>query len=429
MSPLNPYLLKKREQYAALQSTIDNIQTRAADESRELTPEELRSIKDQVEASKAIYAEIELLTDQENRSAAVGDMNANLRDAGKSAPKAGLFTNATPRDPGHYRSTEQGGSESFFGDLLRAKIDGNASSQMRLDEHSTFMRANQTTATVPGVVPPVWLVDEFTKMSQQQRALANAVRNVSIPDARPFSLPGQTATTVVATQASENTALAAGDAYAATAVTVTPTTIVGKEVVSRQLLDASNPVIDGIILADLTRSYNAQTEINLGTAIRAVGSAATATLANFILSTNANFAYDLAINAEIAIRKGLLENPTAIFCDYDMYGVLLKLKDTSGKPLVVNPAVNPTNVDGVGTATNDGWFAGLPLVVSQGMDPGAHFWASVVAAQYVLLFESPGMSFRYEEVAGPQSIQLGLWKYQATAIRQGTRAVSNIDVT
>lgn len=426
---MNPYLLKKREQYNALQSTIDGIQTRAAEESRELTAEELRSIKDQVEASKAIYAEIELLTDQENRSAAVADLGANLRGGDKPAPKAGFGNTVTPRDPGHYRSVTEGGDQSFFGDLLRAKVEGNAASQLRLSEHNDFMRVNQTTATVPGVVPPVWMVDQYTTMSQQQRAIANTVRNVPILDARPFSLPGQTATTVVATQASENTALTAGDAYAATPVTVTPTTIVGKEIVSRQLLDASNPVIDGLILSDLTRSYNAQTEVNLGTALRAVGSAATATLANFILSTNANFAYDLAINAQIAVRKALLENPSAIFVDYDMYGVLLKLKDTAGRPLVVNASVNPTNVDGVGTATNDGWFAGLPLVVSQGMDPGAHYWASVAAAQYVLLFESPGMSFRYEEVGGPQSIQLGLWKYQAIAIRQGTRAVSNIDVT
>lgn len=425
---MNPYLARKREAYAALQSTIESIQTRAAAEDRDLTAEELRSIKDQAEAGKAIVSEIELLTDQENRSAAVADLGASLR--GGNAPATAAFGNAvTPRDPGHYRSVEQGGDQSFFGDLLRAKVEGNASSILRLSEHNDFMRVNQTTATVPGVVPPVWMVDQYTVMSQQQRALANAVRNVSIPDARPFSLPGQTATTVIATQASENTALAAGDAYAATAVTVTPSTIVGKEIVSRQLLDASNPVIDGIILADLTRSYNAQTESNVGAALRAVGSATTGTLANFISSTNAAFAYDLTVDAEIAVRKALNENPNFIGVDYDMYGVLLKLKDTAGRPLVVNAAVTPTNVDGVGSPTGDGWFAGLPLVVSNGMDPGAHYWASVVAGQYVLLFESPGMSFRYEEVNGPQSIQLGLWKYQATAIRQGTRAVKNIDIT
>lgn len=434
METANPYLTALRSKYAAIDSTVRAMQTRAVEENRDLTEEETRSIASQVEAGEKLYKEIELLTEQENRSAAVAGMAAKIAgDAAANAPQSrGLGAKTQARDPGHYRSAEDGGQRSFFSDLARVSVLQDDEAKARLDEHAKYMRA-QTTAGIAGVVPPKWLSDLYTEMAQQGRALADAVANYTITDARPFSLPGQTATTTVANQAAENDPIVAGDDYDAATVTVTPTTVVGKEAVSRQLVDASTPAIDQILLADLTRAYNAEIERRLGVAIRAVGTPLTTELAGFQDIAGADFGHDLAINAGMAVRKGLKNlRPTFFALDIDLFGEYLKLKDADGRPVVVSSQVAVNSIGEAGL-TDDGRIAGIRNVVSDGMEPPspneANMAGAMVHGPSVILFESPGMRFKYEEQMGPETIVMGIWRYAAIAVRNGSLAVKNILVT
>lgn len=419
---MNPYLLKLRERFNALGAGIAELQTRATTEERDLTEAELDSIKGRAAEAEKLRAEIEILTEQESRAQAVNTMAATL-DAARKAT-----VTATDRDPGHYRAATDGGRHSFFADLLRAKSDPSGEAATRLREHTDHARA-ETTASLPGIIPPKWLSDLYTTMGQQDAALWNKIAHYPLADARPFSLPAQTGLTTVTTQSAENDPLADGNGYNAAAVTVTPVTIVGQETISRQLLDAASPGIDQLILDDLQRSYVAQRENRIGAAIRAIGTPLTVSYGDFSNPAAAGYAHDLVVDAAMFVRKGLLMRPTFLGVDYEAFAALLKLKDEAGRPLVVGSAMGPMNAIGTGTLVADGMFAGLEIAVSEGMNPvadAADMGLAVVHGPSVVGFESPGMTFRYEEKAGPESIVLGLWKYFAVAVRQSTRAVKNI---
>ncbi len=420
---MNPYLAKLIERHASLNAGIVDLQTRASEEGgRDLTEVELESVKNRSAEATKLFSEIQLLTEQESRAAAVAAMATTLGEAQKSA------TTAKDRDPGHYRSAEEGGKFSFFADMFNARSDQGSDAAQRLRQHADHMRA-ETTASLPGVVPPKWLADLYTTMGQQDAALWNAIAKYPLTDARPFSLPGQTGVTAVTTQSAENDPLTDGNAYNAAAATITPVTIVGRETISRQLLDASNPTVDQLILDDLQRSYVAQRENRIGAAIRAVGTNLVASFADFSDPTADTFAYDLVVDAAMFVRKGLYMRPTFLGVDYDAFGALLKLKDGDGRPLVIDTPYGPMNVAGLASLMADGTFAKLPIVVSEGMNPtadAADYGLAVVHGPSVVGFESPGMTFRYEEVSGPESIRVGLWKYFAVAVRQSTRAVKNI---
>lgn len=433
----NPYLENLRSRYSALQTSVSELQTRASAEKRDLSDDELRTVKSQIEAGQKAFAEIELLTEQENRTASVNEMAAKL--AVRTEEVRSISISATPRDPGHYRKASDGGQNSFFADMYRSQKMGDGASARRLQENSDALRAHQTYATEPGVIPPVWLSDEYTTIKQQGRVVSSVVRNVPLADARPFSLPGQTASTTTGTQGGENVALTAGDAYASAAVSITPTTIVGSEIISRQLLESSTPAIDQLILADLVESYNTQVEGLVTTAIKGVGSLLTgAVIAGtaFAAPTNAQSAYVTAVQLQAAVYKARFLRPDYIAMDHDLFAVILGMVDTTGRPLLSNPLAtaqgqNVTGNGGIGGSVTDGWLAGVPILVSEGMFiDGTHNGIAAMRSQDVILFEKAGPSlFRFEEVQGPQSIVLSLWNYAAVAVRQGTRSVKNASIT
>jgi hypothetical protein len=145
---MNPYLTRKREQAKAIKDTIDGLQTRAAEENRDLTEEELRSIDEQSTTYKAMVAEIESLTDVETRSRKVSELAASLEDGG-AEERTTSNAEAKDRDPGHYRSAEKGGTRSFFGDLYRAKM-GDREADRFLVEHNQAMRAQSDRSSVTG---------------------------------------------------------------------------------------------------------------------------------------------------------------------------------------------------------------------------------------------------------------------------------------
>lgn len=78
----SPYLTKKVEQYNGLRAEIVGHQTRAASEDRDLTDEELRSIRDASAKADPLYKEIVELQEEQTRSDAVAQTAARI-DAGR----------------------------------------------------------------------------------------------------------------------------------------------------------------------------------------------------------------------------------------------------------------------------------------------------------------------------------------------------------
>lgn len=425
---MNPYLKRLREQYDAIRTNIEGLQTRAADGNRDLTEDELRSVTEQGETAKTLAKQIEDLTEIETRSAKVAELAASLpAESNGSTERRTSSTTAQDRDPGHYRSEKDGGKNSFFGDLYHSKTNGDEQAATRLREHT---RALTTGAQGPGIVPPKWLTDEFELLARQGRGLANAVRNIPLgDDPRPITLPKQITGTdaVVAEQASENTAVGGADAWDSDVDTVTPKPTAGKQTVSRQMVDMSSPAIDQLIYGDLIAVYNDKVETKVGAAVLAGGVALTALANEAAFSTGA---HDSVVDLAIAVR-GARKLPADILAmTVNRYGKFLKLKDTTGRPLIPMDSAGPMNVIGAGSVAVDGRIDGLGVIATDGMGAGGYpdTYAAVRASD-VVLFESNMLRFRFEEVAGPESIVLGIWGYTAVIVRQGTKPIRRIAVT
>lgn len=454
---MNPYLAAQRQKYDALRESIEGLQQRAVDEDRDLTEDELRSVNDQAEAAKALAATIQNLTEIEQRNLQVADFGAKLIQAASDAGHQGAneqgktrpvgHAQTKDRDPGHYRSD---GGHSFFGDLFHARTLQDADALKRLTEHN---RALDMAGEGPGVIPPVWMSQEFAEMARQQRKVANAVRNIPLANAAPLSMPKQTGGTDdnVLDQtsnggsegshpSSSGTNLWDVDSYDTAVDTVSPTAIAGAQLVSRQMLDSSNPAIDALIFGDLTSAYNLKIEAKVVAAMVTAASTAVATYAteaawtaglDAAAESPAVYVIDAITDAAIAVRTARKLPADILIASVARYASLLKIKDASGRPLVPAASAGLSNVVGRGNVAVDGFLdtANLSILATDGVP--ATYPESVVAARALdtILFESPMLRFRYEEPNGPEVIRLGIWAYAATYVKYAGSSTKRIVIT
>lgn len=430
---MNVYLTRKREQYDQLRASIEGFQTRAADEQRDLTEDELKSVTEQGDQARKLADEITSLSEIETRNRAVASLADSLGDATEKG-RTTSTTTTRDRDPGHYRSEKDGGRNSFFADLYRSRSQGDEDAGRRLAEHS---RALTTGSNGPGVVPPHWLTEEFELLARQGRSLANAVRNIPLgDDPRPITLPKQTVGTdaVVAEQAAENNAVAGTDAWDSDVDTVVPKPTAGKQTVSRQMIDMASPAIDQLIYGDLLAVYNDKIEAKVGAALIAAAGTAVTTFANeaaFTGTLPAVPAYDAVIDTSLAVWNARKRPADLLAMTVNRWGKFKKLKDADGRPLIPASTAGPMNVIGVGNVLAAGQLDALGVIASDGIGSGSAYPESVLAlrASDTLLFESNVTRFRFEEVSGPESIVLGIWAYSAVIVRQSGKSVKRFVVT
>ena len=446
----NIYLARKREEYEGLRTSIEGLQTRAAEANRGLTEDELRSIGEMKAQGDKLFAEIETLTDIELRSASVRDMQSKITAAMRGADgsgnqggnagsasdtelrSAGRTTGgatANDRDPGHYRSLQQGGKHSFFGDLYNARERGDSDAATRLAEHN---RALATGGAGSGIVAPKWLTDEYAGLARQGRVLANLVRNIPLgDDPRPMTLPKQTAGTdaEVTEQAAENDPIEDDDAFDTDVDTVTPKPTAGSQIVSRQMVDMASPAIDLLIYGDLLSAYNLKVEKKLGTAVIAVGTALPASEGAGVPVTDPAHYARVLVKAAIAVRNARKLPATIAAMSVNRWGEFIDLTDTTGRPLVTGQGDAPQNILGSAdlSSLDGGRYKGLQLAPTDGIALDDRF--AVLRAADVLLFESNVMRFRYEQPLGPESIKMGIWAYTAVLIRYGTASVKRVEIT
>lgn len=450
----NPFLVAQRKKFEGLRASIQEIQDRAVKDERDLTEDELRSITDFAGQADTVGKQIEQIVDVETRSSKVADLAASISDAadadGHDTGDTGQQLDGTrskadddkqgdqtrsrrakvttrDRDPGHYTRSS---SNSFFGDIYKAKDQGDDEAARRLVEHN---RALTTGSQGPGVVPPHWLTEEFDLLARQGRALANAVRNIDLgDDPRPLTLPKQTAGTdnVVAEQTNENDPVSGTDAWDSDVDVVTPKPTAGKQIVSRQMLDMSSPAIDQLIYGDLISVYNLKVETKVGTAVIAAAGAAVTTFANEAAFAAAGVATDSVVDLGLAVRDARKLPATILAMGTRRWGKFKKLKDSTGRPLIPSGSGGPMNVFGIGTVAADGVIEDYPAIVTDGMGTTGYPESYVaMRASDTLLFEGTTMRFRFEEQAGPESVVLGIWAYTAVIVRQAGKSVKRVVVT
>ncbi len=430
---MNPYLARLREQYEALRSGIEGLQTRAATENRDLTETELTSVRTQGETAATLATQITELTEIETRHAAVANLAGAVADdtAGgtqtrteQSGTRVGTTTR--DRDPGHYR---QDGRHGFFADLFAARSLQDETAIRRLVEHN---RALDMATEGPGVIPPVWMTSEFAELARQQRRVAAAVRNIPLTSAAPISMPKQTAgTDAVVLEQAENAATTFTDAWDSGVDTVSPLATAGGQKVSRQMLDSGNPAVDSLIYGDLIAAYNSKVEAKVVAAMITAAGAATVTYATEAAFTTALGNLDLSddiIDTATAVRVARKLPADVLVSGVARYGDLLKMKDSTGRPLIPTDSGGPMNVIGTGSVAVDGRIHGIGVLASDGI---TQYPESILVARAsdTILFESPTLRFRYEEPDGPEIIRLGIWAYTAVYVKYSGSSVKRLVIT
>lgn len=436
---MNPYLKAQREKYEALRSSIEGLQARATAENRDLTEPELRSITEQGDTARELATTIESLTEIESRHSAVAALGAqvqadtateNRNDAPGAVRVSGTATR--DRDPGHYRSVKDGGTRSFFSDVVKARSHQDGDALRRLTEHN---RALDSANEGPGVLPPVWMASEFQELSRQQRRVAGAVRNIPITDPRPISMPRQNADAGgVAVQSAENATTTFTDTWDSAVDTVTIATLVGGEELSRQLLDSASPAIDSLVWGNLVALYNSQVEARVVAAMVTAAGTAVATYATEaawttgLAPTHATYVGDAILDTAIAVRNARKLPANVLISSVSRYGSLLKIKDSTGRPMIPSDSGGPMNVIGTGDVAVDGRVHGLGILASDGVSQYPES-ILVARAQDTILFESPTVRFRYDEPKGPETIRLGVWGYVGTYVQHTGKSVKRIAIT
>ncbi|MEU8636786.1 phage major capsid protein [Amycolatopsis sp. NPDC048633] len=422
----NPYLVRLREQHDALRSSIEGMQTRAAEGNRDLTEDELRSVTEQAAQLKTLTDQIESLTEVETRSRRVGELTASLdkdeqgQEQNLGGEQTRSRTTTRDRDPGHYRSATEGGQRSFFADHYRSRVLGNQDATRRLEEH---MRAVTQAGAGDGIIPPKWLVDEYDPLARQARVVADMVRRLPLGrDPRPLTLPKQTAGTDanIIDQAAEgtNTASWGTDRFDTDKDTLTPTTKAAYQDVSRQLLDSSSPAVDSLIFGDLRAAWDAKVEGLVCAAILAGGTATGATFATEAAFKAADGgAIDGAIDAQTNVASDQRGMADLVIMNFRRWGAHRKLKDSTGRPLMPVSRYGPTNARGALGNLLVGDIEGMDAVGTAGVPTAYAEKYAVLRRHAVILGESDVMDFTYEQVVGPSAVRMGIWGYVGTLVR------------
>ena len=448
-------LTRRRQEFTTLhertRGVIDAAASAENGAGRDLTEAELAAIESDRERAEALAEEIENLVADELRAARVA---AGYADIGAPADTENAGTgeqersehdtsgtggaHTQDRDPGHYRSAVEGGEHSFFADLVRAR-EGDTDAATRLQEHN---RALSTTVSGAGIVPPVWLTQEYEALARQGRVLADMVRRIEITSPAPMTLQRQTTGTdaVLAQQATENTHPTETDAFATTVDVVTPKPVSGIQVVSRQMIDSTNPAADSLIYGDMLSVYNRKIEdLVCAAVVTAAGTSVSpmATEAAFAPAAPAMPAEDAITDCAIALWNARKLPADVVAMRVSRWGRFSKFRDTAGRKMYPADDGQLVNVSGRGSIKVPGTIGGLAVAVTDGLGIGigagapAGYPESIVVLRSgdTILFEGNMLRFRYEEVAGPESVKLGVWAYSAVIVRQAANSVRRTQIT
>ena len=423
----NRLMQKLGEDYRTLSDQYDEILNRCDEASRDPDDNEAALLENlRSEMSPLGERLIELRETDERRFAAVRAMSeAPDVPETRNLPMVRVGAEAEV-----YRPPGDAGGEGygFFRDVLHAQMDGDTDAAARLARHTIQMRATGTTTTGPGVVPPTWLFNEFAIIAHGARPWADTLRRVGIDSANPVNLGKQTTPGAAITATTEGSP--AGDgSFNASVITTNPVTYTGKVDVSRQLVDGSNPAIDGIVYADCMGAYNEAVENAVVAAFEAL---VVSTGYGALITYPGTPAYanlpDALIDASASVIKRRKAPPRVVFMSTGAWAFLTKQKDTQGRPLVTTGYHGPMNAYGLGEATQYGHIAGevvgLQCIPSwAGVDNHVY----VIKADDAILLESSTFNFRYEEVMGPSLIRLGVWGYAAPVLGRYPSGIVKID--
>jgi HK97 family phage prohead protease len=316
------------------------------------------------------------------------------------------YITAAPRD---VKGLTAGGHLRHY---LRAKL-GNQDSQDVIT-HVTAALGEQTTVRDAGVIP-VPLLREIIALVDNNRPFVDAIDRQPLPDAgMSFRIPKVTTSATVAQQNYELTEVDSTQGEIED-LTVNVKTFAGANIVSRQLIDRSDPSYFEELLRQLAQSYAHKTDKFAYDTVKGSSTSTADTLYGAVVQGISD-AYGIMRFTPDTIVVAPGGNSKSSWTDF------LKAVDLDGRPLFA--AAAPSNANGLITqGSTNGTVAGLRMVV----DPhiGTNEKAHVFPSAFATFYETGGSPFQVQvtDVAN-LGIEVGVYGYVAavakfaTAIRQ-----------
>lgn len=304
---------------------------------------------------------------------------------------------ATVRDPFPYGPTVQA---SFFRDLVTAS-EGDRDAAERVRRAQVMLTAAQDTTDVAEVIPPGYRPDLYVGQLGVTRPVVDAFARYTITDATPFRVPVFGSASGLMADHVEGTNPTDGS-VTFDEVVVTPKAVSGRHRASREMLDASNPSVDAIIMAAIREEYAAEAEAYVAAAFIAGATAGTAVAeATATAGVVANL-----VAYQVARKQGA----GFLLAGTDLFPALALEVDGAGRPM--NPYRGATNADGgmsAGAQAID--VAGLASPLAWSIAGGLLGTRNDAAT-----WESGLRMWRWEEKDGPANIEFAAFGYIAAEV-------------
>ena len=442
-------LISEREE---LTTTMQDICTRAADEQRDLTDEELANVEDCQERAETLDTRIKQLRTVKDGNLEAAKMAAEVAamGSGEAPQNRAVITDAVhvTNEPLTY---EERSEHSFFGDMYKAQVLNDPTAQVRQQRHMQEMdieHRDSSSSNFAGLVIPNYLTSLATPLARAGSPTIQNSRRLNLPPSGlTVNVSRITTGTTVAAQSAENAALSESTPDD-TLLTVNVNSYGGFTDISRQAIDRGTGV-DEIVVQDLALAY--ATSVN-GDCINGSGSSGTHL---GILNTSgvgdididdgsptAGETFQQIVKAIGTVNAAHYLPPDVIIMAPRRWAYISGGIDTTGRPLVNPAGNNPTDPVAVGSAAGYGAvvgnIAGVDVVTDAGipvnLGAGSNEDRIIVTRRDNLLYWSDGNDapavVRYDSVgANTLTIRMVGFGYSAWTAGRNPSAVAVIQGT
>ena len=340
-----------RRNRGILQSAVDITREKAQNESRSLHRSEQDSIAKADERLGLLDERITELEILEERTALNAKANVDMGVHG--AQHGGRRMGGAVHTGGGETYSRAAGGPSFFKDMYAAtRGDADASDRLRRNnrENGHEVRALGNSGGTGGsggeLSPPAYLIEDFVAVARSGSVTANLYAQEDMPvGVSSLNVPKVQTGTSVAPQSTQNTVLSSTD-ITTTMLSSGITTLGGKIVVSRQLLDQSpGDVFDRMLMADLASDHaralgvQAITGTGVSGQLRGYLTPASTSVVTWTTATpTASGLYGKLAQLQGQINATRFKSPDVVILHPPRWAWLASYVDTAGRPLIVPTA-------------------------------------------------------------------------------------------